>query len=43
MRLPLRRAMGRSSLEIGSDDEEIGSSGHEAEGSGTGATVVTGD
>ena len=43
MRLPLRRAMGRSSLEFGFDDEEIGSSGHEVEGSGTCATLVTGD
>ena len=34
--------MGRSSLGIGSDDEESGSLGHGAGGSGIGAATVTG-
>ena len=41
MRLPLRRAMRRSSLGIGSDDEDSGSLGHGAGGSGIGAATVT--
>ena len=42
MRLPLRRAMGRSLLGIGSDDEEAGSLGHGIGGFGRGAATVTG-
>ena len=42
MRLPLRRAMRRSSLGIGSDDEEAGSLRHGTGGSGRGAASATG-